>query len=264
VCAPIEKDYYCSLLLGDLSVLFGQGLVFKGGTCLSKVYADFFRLSEDLDFGMSVRPEASRSDRRRVAAPIAAHISGVVARLPCFSEVKVFSGENNNKHFSGKLAYRSLVTGEGEPIKIEVSLREEVLLPSAQLAAKTMLIDPFTDAYTHGPVVVCAQSLLEVYAEKARAALTRRELAIRDFFDIDKATRLGLLDHVAPAFLGLVYRKLALTSDAVDLSDARITLLAGQVETQLKPVLRWADYEAFALERVVARLRDVLAKAGRT
>jgi predicted nucleotidyltransferase component of viral defense system len=58
----IEKDYFCSLLLKDLGVLFGQGLVFKGGTCLSKVHADFFRLSEDLDFGISVKPDASRGD----------------------------------------------------------------------------------------------------------------------------------------------------------------------------------------------------------
>src|SRR5580692_10450349 len=65
----IEKDYYCSLLLKDLEVLFGQGLVFKGGTCLSKVHAEFFRLSEDLDFGMSVKPDASRGNRRQVAAP---------------------------------------------------------------------------------------------------------------------------------------------------------------------------------------------------
>jgi predicted nucleotidyltransferase component of viral defense system len=27
-----------------------EALVFKGGTCLAKVYADFYRLSEDLDF----------------------------------------------------------------------------------------------------------------------------------------------------------------------------------------------------------------------
>ena len=49
----IEKDYYCSLILnyffnGDTS------LVFKGGTCLSKVYVDFYRLSEDLDLIITV------------------------------------------------------------------------------------------------------------------------------------------------------------------------------------------------------------------
>ena len=49
----IEKDYYCSLIL---QYLFGRetSLVFKGGTCLSKIYADFYRLSEDLDFVISV------------------------------------------------------------------------------------------------------------------------------------------------------------------------------------------------------------------
>ena len=62
----IEKDYYCSVLLKDLAVLYGQGLVFKGGTCLSKVHADFFRLSEDLDFSISVKPDAGRGKRVEV------------------------------------------------------------------------------------------------------------------------------------------------------------------------------------------------------
>ncbi len=80
----IEKDYYCSLLLRDLSGLFEQGLVFKGGTCLSKVHAEFFRLSEDLDFCISVRPDATRSERRTAASPIRDHLSGVPGRLTVF------------------------------------------------------------------------------------------------------------------------------------------------------------------------------------
>jgi hypothetical protein len=59
----------------------GQGLVFKGGTCLSKVHAVFFRLSEDLNFGMSVKPNAGRGDRRRVAQPVEVHLAGVTVRL---------------------------------------------------------------------------------------------------------------------------------------------------------------------------------------
>lgn len=50
----IEKDYYCSLVLHDLTPILEQGLVFRGGTCLSKVHAGFTRLSEDLDFIVSV------------------------------------------------------------------------------------------------------------------------------------------------------------------------------------------------------------------
>ena len=50
----IEKDYYSSLILADFGPLFANGLVFKGGTSLSKVYASFYRLSEDLDFAISI------------------------------------------------------------------------------------------------------------------------------------------------------------------------------------------------------------------
>jgi predicted nucleotidyltransferase component of viral defense system len=241
----IEKDYYCSVLLNDLAALYGRGLVFKGGTCLSKVHADFFRLSEDLDFAVSVKPDAARGERRRLAEPFKAHLAGVTARLPIFSEAVTLTGQNVNKQYNGQLAYRSAVTGDVESIKIEISLREEFLRPCAELPARTILIDPLTRGPAVAPVVVRAISLREAYAEKTRAALTRRDPAIRDFFDLDNAIRKELLLHGAPEFLGLVAQKLAVTDDPVDLSPARLEVLARQIETQLKPVLRTADYEEF-------------------
>ena len=45
----IEKDYFCSVLLEHLAARCDT-LIFKGGTCLAKVHAGFYRLSEDLDF----------------------------------------------------------------------------------------------------------------------------------------------------------------------------------------------------------------------
>ena len=45
----LEKDFYLTLLL----VYFGKHcpeLVFKGGTCLNKIYYPYCRLSEDIDF----------------------------------------------------------------------------------------------------------------------------------------------------------------------------------------------------------------------
>jgi predicted nucleotidyltransferase component of viral defense system len=45
----VEKDYFCSALLALLARL-GDTVFFKGGTCLAKVHAGFYRLSEDLDF----------------------------------------------------------------------------------------------------------------------------------------------------------------------------------------------------------------------
>ena len=42
VCrASIEKDYFCSLLLGHLATVAGDFLVFKGGTCQARCMPGF-------------------------------------------------------------------------------------------------------------------------------------------------------------------------------------------------------------------------------
>ena len=126
-----------------------------------------------------------------------------------------------------------------------------------------MLIDPLTNAAVLTPIVVRALSLPEAYGEKIRAALTRRDPAIRDFFDIDNAARKGLFQPHAAEFLRLVSRKLAVTDDPVDTSTERIENLTRQIETQLKPVLRSADYEDFVLSRAVDLLLEVVAASER-
>jgi predicted nucleotidyltransferase component of viral defense system len=254
----IEKDYYCSILLKDLCNLFGQGLVFKGGTCLSKVHLEFFRLSEDLDFGISVKPDASRAQCRRAVEPIKAHLDGIVTRNPIFTEKMKLKGSNLNKHYAGEFIYQSCLTSNNESIKVEFSLREEVLLPCEQLAAKTMLLDPITGIFVLAPFVVSALSLQEACAEKTRAALTRHPPAIRDFFDLDHAFQKGVLQHDLPAFLNLVSQKLAVTEDSVNTSTERIEALARQLETQLKTVLRPGDYANFVLARVVDHLNRIV------
>ena len=66
----IEKDYYCTVLLQYLYLQPESPLIFRGGTCIGKVYADFYRLSEDLDFLIATPPEASISVRRKRIAPL--------------------------------------------------------------------------------------------------------------------------------------------------------------------------------------------------
>ena len=101
----------------------------------------------------------------------------------------------------------------------------------------------------------------EAYAEKIRAALTRREPAIRDFFDLDHAVRCALFDHRNPAVLGLVAAKLSVAGNKpVDLSAAKIATLRDQVETHLRPVLRTSDYAAFNLQRVVSMLEELVRR----
>jgi len=64
----LEKDYFCSVVLEAIAAA-DVPLVFKAGTCLAKVHAGFFRLSEDLDFSISTPLDATRAERRRAIAP---------------------------------------------------------------------------------------------------------------------------------------------------------------------------------------------------
>src|SRR5258707_15554599 len=73
----IEKDYFCTLVLRYLCAS-DTTLTFKGGTCLAKVHAGFYRLSEDLDFSISMPVTAARSARSRAADAFKA----AVATLP--------------------------------------------------------------------------------------------------------------------------------------------------------------------------------------
>lgn len=101
-------------------------------------------------------------------------------------------------------------------------------------------------------------SMQEAFAEKFRAALSRREVAIRDFFDIDHAVgNLGLQTGDG-TFIELVSAKLAIPgNEPVDVSDGRLTDLRRQLDPQLKPVLREQDFRAFDLERAIQTVVDM-------
>ena len=97
-------------------------------------------------------------------------------------------------------------------------------------------------------------------AEKFRAALSRREAAIRDFFDIDYAIRrLGLRPRDA-AFVRLIRSKLDVPgNDPVDVSGDRLKALRLQLEPRLKPVLRAKDFAEFDLDRAFEIVAAVAA-----
>lgn len=253
----IEKDYFCSLALGHISQGAG-GMIFKGGTCLAKVYSGFYRLSEDLDFGISIHLSAGRGERSRLSADakrVVAEIPGIIPGLRIVSPLK---GAAASSQYLAALAYTSFIDGHEEAIKIEVSLREPFLEPGRGFPARTMLLDPVTTKDAVAPFEVPCISWQEAMAEKFRAAMTRLEPAIRDFYDIDHAVRTRKLDSRKPAFKALVRKKLAVPGNGpVDLSDARLALLRGQVDSVLRPVLRPADFAAFDLDRAFTLVVDL-------
>jgi predicted nucleotidyltransferase component of viral defense system len=254
----IEKDYFCSLILRDLQPQFARGLVFKGGTSLSKVYAGFHRLSEDLDFAISLDGAATRSKRREAIKNAKEHVGEMVARLSWLTEVQPLKGANRNTQYNGVYAYASQITGQQDTIKIEISLREPVLEAVERRLAETILIDPLSAKQAIIPVPVVAMSLRESYAEKIRAALSRREPAIRDLFDLHHAIEREILDVTDANLLGLVKRKLqACLDEPTDVSSDRFDTFRRQVDAALRPVLRADDFAGFDVERIFALLQEL-------
>lgn len=256
----IEKDYYCTVLLASLAKE-AHDLAFKGGTCMAKVYAGFYRLSEDLDFAISTPVDASRANRSRAAAPLKTLWLAMPKRLPCFRLVGPLRGANNSTQYVGTAEYESVLTGQSEGIKCEIALREPVLTPAQAEGAATILRDPITGNAAVPIVRVMCISRMEAFAEKARAALTRREPAIRDYYDLDYAVRMSLLRPDDEEFRAAIRRKLATPgNDPIDVTEMRRGQLLRQLEANLKPVLRERDYRNFDLQRAF-RIAEDIARA---
>jgi len=245
----IEKDYYCSLVLQYFFLHDDTSLVFKGGTCLGKVYADFYRLSEDLDLIIPVAANTSRSKRRIEMEKVKRIFNGLPTAVPGVAIVEEFRGHNESRQYIGYLEYSSAVIEKKEKMKLEVGIREPLLRPWVSNTAGTIAANPFSGRSLLPSFTVHAMAMREAYAEKVRAALTRKEPAIRDFFDLFYAVRKVHLDFHDSGFIDMVRKKLAVPGNSpVDVSAERKRELDRQLESQLKPVLRPRDFLGFSLD----------------
>jgi hypothetical protein len=153
-----------------------------------------------------------------------------------------------------------LLSGREETIKIEIGLREPLLQPALRGEARTLLLDPISNAPLVPALPVLCLSRVEAMAERLRAALSRRDAAVRDFYDVDHAVRRLGFRLNDPEFLALVRAKLDVPgNDPVDVSPARMTALKPQVDAQLKPVLRDRDFAEFDLDRAFSAVAAVAA-----
>lgn len=256
----IEKDYFCSLLLQYLAEANGS-LIFKGGTCLAKVLVDFYRLSEDLDFVIPMAIDSTRAERSRQAAQLRIAINSLPDEVPVFRVDKPLIGASNSTQYLAAVEYNSLITGQRETIKLEIGLRGPLMLPQIAGSAKTILLNPGSGQSLVEQLDLPSISRLEAFAEKFRAALSRREVAIRDFYDLDYAIRQKLFRPDDEHLIDLVRQKIRIPgNEPVNASKPRLTELRQQVEAQLKPVLRENDFQSFDLDRAFGIVSDMVAK----
>lgn len=147
----IEKDYFCSVLLQHLGSA-SETLIFKGGTCLTKVLVEFYRLSEDLDFVIPVAVDSTRAERSRQATPLKEAIATLPQHLPVFLLEQPLTGANNSTQYLAAVEYTSPISGQRDRIKLEIGLREPLLLPKLNGEAQTILLNPSSGRLPHRAV----------------------------------------------------------------------------------------------------------------
>jgi len=262
--AVVEKDYYLTVILNNIEPLLTDKIVFKGGTLLNKVHLNYHRLSEDLDFTYGVKDAlASRSGRSKAIAPVREQMPGFLKQLQLQSDQPEGKGFNNSTQYIFEAKYPSFITGKDENIKIEISLRQTPLEKPVYSVIKHFYQDPFTgeDLIPSGKVL--SLSFVEAVAEKLKAAITRKDVAIRDYYDLWYIVEAGF-DFYQDKFVRLFKKKLSDENYAGDysrdfgLSGDKIALLHKQVETDLMPVIR--TDEKFDLDKVLEKFNVILQK----
>jgi predicted nucleotidyltransferase component of viral defense system len=210
VATVIEKDFHLTRILNRINEHLSTDIVFKGGTLLNKVYLNYHRLSEDLDFSYRGNADLlTRGKRSKAITPIREKMPAFLDILELTSDNPQGNGFNNSTQYLFNIQYQSVLLKKKENIKLEISLRQPPFLKPERVVIKHFFQDPFTgkDLIEQGKVL--ALSLEESVAEKLKAAVSRLTPAIRDYYDLGHFIRNGF-DFSRLDFLKMVDKKLRL------------------------------------------------------
>ena len=178
----VEKDLYLTRLIWALAQVHGDGLLLKGGTCLSKCDLGYHRMSEDADFVIPGQATRYRVDNVRRLNPVPRSL-GEMGDVTGMS-LATFDGERfeTQSHGLWEMAYQSiLLPPRAAALVVEAAIRPALLPPRRVVLRQLVpadLLPGYDEAYCW------ALDYLEVRAEKVRAAFTREEPEVRDFYDL--------------------------------------------------------------------------------
>ncbi len=260
--AIVEKDYYLTVILNNIETLLTDKIVFKGGTLLNKAHLNYHRLSEDLDFTYNAKFTA-RSRRSKAINSIREKMPSFLKALDLTCDKPQGEGFNNSTQYVFKVKYPSVLLAKDDTIKIEISLRQPPFDKPVNTEIKHFYQDPFTgeDLFPRGKVL--SLSWKEAVAEKLKAAISRKDVVIRDYYDLWYISEFGF-NFYDKNFVKLFKRKVSdegYTGDYKEnfgLSTDKISFLRKQIDNLLKPVIR--SGEEFDLDKVLERFNLILQK----
>lgn len=265
--APLmEKDYYLTLFLSKINEL-SDNLIFKGGTCLNKIYYSYYRLSEDLDFSMRL-PDytTTRGNRHKCIQPVKDNIEKFAKQFDMHLEGAENAGRNVSKQYVYYLIYDSVLLPSQQTIKFEVGLRYNPILKAEAKDVQHKFLNPFSDEPLFDGGKVNCLSLKEIVSEKLRAAAIRKTIAPRDFYDLDFILKQGF-DLADKKVMKLFVKKIEEDNGDPDLAKYKINLgrsdkeikdMKSRIENELFDVLTVSERENFDLDTALKRINDVM------
>jgi len=267
--APLmEKDYYLTLLLSRINEL-SQNLIFKGGTCLNKIYYSYYRLSEDLDFSMRL-PDytTTRGKRRKCIQPVKNNIESFAKQFDMHIESVENAGRNESKQYIYYFVYDSVTVPTEQTVKFEIGLRFNPIDKTEIQAVQHKFLHAFTDEPLFDGGKINCLSLNEIVSEKLRAAALRLTIAPRDFYDLDFVLRHGF-DLANKKVMELFKRKIEEDSGDTDLaryrmnlgrSDTEIKDISSRIKAELFDVLTPEERSNFDLDTALKRINKAMKK----
>ena len=161
-----EKDYLQDLILFSIYSNIGKELIFKGGTCLYKIYK-LNRFSEDLDFTLTKEVNAKKLSNKIISDLMLLNIR---ARI---KEIKRYKNEINIRLLMNGPLYKGSKEAQCF-IPLNISLKERLLLDP-----KKESIIPLYKELPNFEIFIMQEK--EILAEKIRAIFTRTKP--RDIYD---------------------------------------------------------------------------------
>jgi len=257
----IEKDYYLTLILNNIESHLSDKIIFKGGTLLNKIHLNYHRLSEDIDFTyFSSDSIETRSGRSRAITPIREKMAEFLKLLDLKSKKPEGEGFNNSTQYVFNISYSSFISGKDENIKLEISLRQTPVDKPVHNIVDHFYKDPFTGEDLIPRNKILSLTLDEAVAEKLKAAVARRDIAIRDYYDLWFISE-KKFDFKNKHFLSIFKKKLEEEkyrtnfSHNFGLDQKSIELLNKQIPAELMPVIRIG--ETFNLDKVFDRFNMI-------
>jgi len=178
----IEKDYIVSWLLWGISQnnMLNEVLIFKGGTCLKKMYFGNYRFSEDMDF--TILPEKQDTISNKEIFDAFAEVfkelleaTGMEFSIP----VESISTHKATNSIKFNIAYIGPLGGKGNSVKVDATRGEQLEFPIENLR----VIHEYQDLSEEREFNVQCYGLNEVFIEKMVALMGRS--VPRDLYDFD-------------------------------------------------------------------------------